>query len=204
MQSQRKVGKRNQKMSKRKLISEGERAELFSMFLKALKWFQMKFGHVDIPLRYQLPTLDEEGLDEDIKGNKLGSGLNGIRGHAYFTAEPYKSQLIALGILLEPSPVSDNNRFYPSCCLFLYVFSTIFTRPTTLRLLCMRLKLTMVTLTLLWATRSTPAVEMDISMPGLQAWKERHWVRFWQISRSGVCTSLDLIYLSDGNLWVLG
>jgi hypothetical protein len=189
----------NKKVFKNKGISKAEREEFFSKFVKALKWFQTKYGHLNIHNDYQLPYSDEEGLDEDIKGNNLGSGLNGIRGKAYFTAEPYKSQLIALGILPEPSPVSDNSYLSPPTYNVLYN-SIMPTPPMALRLLYMRLKLIMVTLTLLWATRSTPAVEMDISMQGLQAWKERYWVRCWQISRSGVCTSLHLIYVSDGDL----
>jgi hypothetical protein len=191
---------------------------LFSRFSNALQWFQTKYGHSNISQDYQLPTSNEEGLDEDIKGYPLGITLNKIRSQAYFTTASCKPKLIELGILPEPSPVSDKLSqcnygryiddmqcnaifiiYLPSFCI-----STMFTLLLTLKVHCMRTKLTMVTLTLLWATRSTPAVEMDISMQGLQAWKERHWVRCWQISRSGVCTSLDLIFVSDGDLLVLG
>jgi hypothetical protein len=230
LQYKRKMKETRKKVFKNKGISKAEQEELFSRFSKALKWFQTKYGHLNIPKDYQLPTSNEEGLDEDIKGYSVGITVINIRSHAYFTTASCKPKLIELGILPEPSPVSDKlsqftyigshyidmlyidecnvTLFFIFTLSFFYLLSfftsTMFTLLLTLKVHCMRLKLTMATLTLLWATRSTPAVEMDISMQGLQVWKERHWVRYWQISRSGVCISLDLIYMSDGDLLVLG
>jgi hypothetical protein len=92
---------------------------LFSRFVRAVKWFQTKYGHLDIGKNYQLPQSDEEALDEDIKGYLLGISLDNIRCYAIFTKEPFKSQLIELGILPEPSPVSAT--YYISSLLDLFI-----------------------------------------------------------------------------------
>jgi hypothetical protein len=104
-----KAAKRNKKAFHSNGISEVEREESFSKFVKALKWFQAKYGHLYISEKYQLPHSDEEGLDEDIRGYYLGFTLQNVRAYAQFTKEPLKSKLIAIGILPEPSPVSGNS-----------------------------------------------------------------------------------------------
>ncbi len=79
----------------------------FMVLKSALEWFREKYGHLEVPRYYKLPTPvspeEEPLLPKELWGYKLGPNLRNLKVQADWLKSPYYETLVDMGIM---SPVS--------------------------------------------------------------------------------------------------